>query len=100
MPRRLAFLSLVFALVFFSGSARAQSTSFSYTTIDFPSGTNTRTNGINARGDIVGRYEDGSGAHGFVLSQGIFTTLVVAGTANDEDGPARGINARGDSVGQ
>src|SRR5215831_15711809 len=67
------------------------------TQIDVPGALFTVPNAINARGEIVGLYLDGSfTVHGFLLSNGTFTTI---------DGPganltiALGINARGDIVG-
>jgi uncharacterized membrane protein len=40
-----------------------------FTTIDFPDAINTNAFAINARGDIVGVYEDATGLHGFLLSR-------------------------------
>ena len=47
----------------------------SFITIDVPGATNTNGYGINASGQIVGDYTDGSGIQGFLLSGGSFTTL-------------------------
>ena len=47
-----------------------------FTQIDVPGALFTVTNGINARGDIVGAYVDSNGRlHGFLLSKGRFTTI-------------------------
>jgi uncharacterized membrane protein len=101
----------VVILLFLVASVSAQeaatpSFTLTFTTIDasgIASGAHdTRANGINARGDIVGRYVDGSGAHGFLLSRGDFTTIDLPGCsppADDPDGPVRGINDRGEIVG-
>ena len=40
------------------------------TTIDFPDATLTAAIGINARGDVVGRYQTGAGSdHGYLLNK-------------------------------
>ena len=53
--------------------------------------------GIGDSGDVVGAYFDASRAYGFVLSSGRFTTLDPPGAISSQ---ARGINARGDVVGE
>jgi uncharacterized membrane protein len=69
-----------------------------FVTIDFPGASTTVAFGINARGDIVGRYEDGDGAsHGFILRQRLFSSIDVPDAAVTLY--ARAINARGDIVG-
>jgi hypothetical protein len=69
-------------------------------TIDVPGATNTDAHGINASGQIVGDYTDGSGnvAEGFLLSGGSLTAV------NDPTAPgpstfATGINGSGQIVG-
>jgi hypothetical protein len=47
----------------------------SFMTIDVAGATNTDAHGINASGQIVGDYTDGSGIQGFLLSGGSFTAL-------------------------
>jgi uncharacterized membrane protein len=83
------------------GESRSE-TAFDFTTIDVPNAVFTSASGINARGDIVGSYRDGSGrSHGYVLRNGEFTTIdfpdaagaVVAGT------DAGGIGPSGEIVG-
>jgi probable HAF family extracellular repeat protein len=83
------------------GESRAER-AFDFTTIDVPGAVFTSASGINARGDIVGSYTDGTGrAHGFLLRDGEFTTIdfrdaagtVVAGTG------AAGIGPSGEIVG-
>ena len=46
-----------------------------FATIDVPGSTSTQALGINGRGEIVGRYDDASGEHGFLLTEGEFTGL-------------------------
>jgi uncharacterized membrane protein len=71
-----------------------------FATIDVPGAALTRVNGINARGDIVGRYDIAaqgkSEAHGFLLSAGQFTTLDFPGSSFTA---ATAINSRGEIVG-
>jgi probable HAF family extracellular repeat protein len=71
---------------------------YTFVRIDFPGSILTFANGINARGDIVGRYDDASGrTHGFLLSKGVFSTLDFPGAAYTAP---RAINARGDITGR
>lgn len=71
---------------------------YRFVRIDFPNGFNTIASGINARGDISGRYDDANGvAHGFLLRKGVFTTIDVPGATFTS---ARAINARGDIAGR
>jgi probable HAF family extracellular repeat protein len=66
--------------------------------IDFPNAVATQAQGINARGDIVGRYDDSAGnTHGFLLRDGMFSPIDFP---NASFTTARGINARGDIVGR
>ena len=64
----------------------------------------TAVNGINAAADIVGTYIDGATRqHGFVLKNGLYTTLDVPGSFAGVSGTlptvANGINPAGDIVG-
>jgi|SRR5215471_1641768 len=64
----------------------------------------TAVNGINASGDIVGSYVDGARhQHGFVRTNGRYTSLDVPGAFGDVAGTlptvANGINPAGDIVG-
>ncbi len=71
---------------------------FRFQEIDVPNSTLTVANGINARGDIVGRYNDAKGvAHGFLLHKGVFSTIDFPHASST--GP-RAINARGDIAGR
>ena len=74
-----------------------QEPAFDYRTFDaFPDATATSAQGINARGDIVGSYTRGGVTHGYLLSDGVLTTIDYPGAASTD---ARGINAQGDIVG-
>jgi probable HAF family extracellular repeat protein len=64
--------------------------------IDYPGSLQTEAFGINDAGDVVGRYLDASGVnHGFLLSDGDFTTFDAAGPNTF----AWGINSKGNIVG-
>jgi probable HAF family extracellular repeat protein len=73
---------------------------YTYTPIEepFAIGSHTAANGINAMGQIVGYYANAGGTHGFLLSDGTYTSLddplASSGTL------ALGINAGGQIVGQ
>jgi probable HAF family extracellular repeat protein len=67
------------------------------TKFDVPGATSTVANEINNNGQIVGDYNDASGAkHGFLLEDGAFTTLDAPDSAQTA---AAGINERGQIVG-
>jgi len=66
--------------------------------VDLPSVTLTQALGINAEGDIVGRYQVGSVGHGFLLSEGMFTTIDYPGGISGTT-QAHGINPEGVVVG-
>jgi uncharacterized membrane protein len=98
-------LVCLFSVVLWILPCVGQST-LNYTQIpDVPGGTSgNRANGINARGDIVGHYNDSSGGrHGYLFAKGSAgPTPIDFSTApfNSSGGTsARGINARGDIVG-
>ncbi len=67
-----------------------------FTTIDIPGATRTVANGINARGDIVGRYDIAGVGHGFLLSEDELTTIDSPGATLTA---ATAINPRRDIVG-
>jgi hypothetical protein len=71
---------------------------YTYFSIHHPDAVATTLSGINARGDIVGNYvdKDDRKSHGFVLRDGVFTTIDVPGAAGTD---ARGISPAGDIVG-
>jgi len=67
---------------------------YRFVKIDFPNATITRATGINARGDIVGFYDDVNGfTHGFLLRKGVFSSIDFPHASLTF---ARAINARGD----
>jgi uncharacterized membrane protein len=71
---------------------------YRFVRIDVPNTTATLVQGINARGDIVGRYDDSEGnTHGFLLRQGVFSTIDFPHASFTV---ARAINARGEIVGR
>jgi uncharacterized membrane protein len=70
---------------------------YRFVKIDFPNATQTLANGINARGDIVGRYSDAEGVfHGFLLRKGVFSNIDFPGASLTA---AFALNARGDIAG-
>src|SRR5256885_14311222 len=88
---KLTLFCLIVSPLLFAGDYR-------FVKFDFPNALSTGARGINARGDIVGDYNDPNDVtHGFLLRQGAFTTIDVPGAAGTLGG--RGINARGDIVG-
>jgi uncharacterized membrane protein len=90
ITRMLVFLLSLSSLLF--------AADFRYVRFDFPNAIETLALGINARGDIVGRYGDADGVtHGFLLHRGVFSSIDVP---NASFTAARGINARGDIVGR
>jgi len=98
--KRIGILMLgIFACLIFVGWAQSPPPAAAYTirTIDPPDSIETFATGINARGDIVGQFVDGSGlTHGYLLSKGSFHVVDVPGALETR---ARGINSRGEIVG-
>src|SRR5947209_17255863 len=85
------------ALICFTLISAMHATDMRYSTIDVPNSTSTFALGINARGDIVGQYDDRNGVtHGFLLRKGLFSTIDFPRASSTL---ARAINARGDIVG-
>jgi uncharacterized membrane protein len=71
---------------------------YRYTKIDAPNATDARAFGINARGEVVGKYTDAGGVqHGYLLRKGIFSIVDFPNPQFTTS--ARAINARGDIVG-
>ena len=77
-------------------SHRTQASTPTFTTIDYPGAAATLAVDINANAQIVGRFVDGSGTHGWLLSAGNFTTINLPGASVTRP---RGINLNGDIVG-
>ena len=65
---RIANYTLLVMLAIGAGSGNGNAQTF--TSIDFPGAIATDAHGINARGDIVGRYVLAGKTHGFLLSRG------------------------------
>lgn len=78
-------------------SAAALPSSYQYATFAVPGAISTVAQGINARGDIVGFFENaGPRRHGFLLRDGLFTRIDIRGAVSTD---ARGIGPDGDIVG-
>ncbi|MFZ1641753.1 MAG: hypothetical protein WAV07_10030 [Candidatus Contendobacter sp.] len=76
---------------------KVHAATYSFTTFDVPGATfGTFPSSINASGQVAGFYSDGSGGHGFVYSNGTFTTLDVPGATSTW---AVSINASGQVAG-
>ena len=71
---------------------------YRYVKIHVPASIDTRANGVNARGDVVGFYTDVEGAlHGFLRRKGDYSTIDFPGASLTV---AFSLNARGDIVGR
>jgi len=82
------------------GTALAQSKqplSFKSVDVALPGVTFTSVLGINAQGDIVGRYAVGSVGHGYLLNDGTYTTIDAPDGVGSTQ--AQGINEEGQIVG-
>jgi hypothetical protein len=94
---------------YFDGQARAYllNDHGDYIPLPYPDATTTFMNalGTNARGEIVGRYVDAAGRHGYVVAPTTpttppeFTTIDIPGTDVVFTG-ATAINSEGDIVGR
>jgi uncharacterized membrane protein len=82
----------------------AQGRDFLFISFDAPHSSDTKADGINARGDVVGRYFDanlGPGPHGFLRhADGTFVAPIEVPADDDFGTVPRGINAPGDIVGK
>jgi probable HAF family extracellular repeat protein len=54
-------------------------TTYQYQTIDPPGSGSSGAGAINSMGQIIGSYEDSSGEHGFLYSNGVYTTINAPG---------------------
>lgn len=82
------------------GTALAQSKqplNFKSVDVALPGVTFTSALGINAQGDIVGRYAVGTVGHGYLLSDGTYTTIDAPDGVGSTQ--AQGINEEGQIVG-
>jgi probable HAF family extracellular repeat protein len=84
-----------------SGGAEQQrrhQNELTFTQFDFPGASITAVSGINDPGQIVGAYIDAGGAqHGFLLDDGVFTTIDFPGSALSTE--ASDIDNHGQIVG-
>lgn len=87
----LALLTISLASVL-SGELSAQT----FKAINYPGAHETTAQGINAFGQIVGGYQDGTGAHAFIYNAGKFTSFDFPGATSTA---AYGINNAGQIVG-
>jgi hypothetical protein len=71
--RRALFVLLLMIGMVVGGIQMVRAASDGFTVIDLPGSTFTEARGINDRGEIVGDYD--AGRHGFLLSDGTFTTI-------------------------
>jgi hypothetical protein len=69
---------------------------YRYTILNYPDAVWTQAYRMNARGDVVGFYQDASGMNGFLLRGKKYETIRYPGAAMTH---ARGINERGEIVG-
>ena len=77
-------------------SASAQ---FTFTSIDYPGGTQTKIRGINDHGEIVGGYRVMPPGHALLISGGQFLPLDPNSVLGTDASAAWKINDRGDVVG-
>jgi uncharacterized membrane protein len=92
-------LALV-AISLLAGANPAYSTSFTFTSFDYPGATQTEAWGINNFGNIVGSYHDAMGNdYGFLKVGDTYTQIAYPPTGSTKNF-AYGINASGAIVGQ
>jgi hypothetical protein len=90
----------IFAMVVSGGVETAfADIAYSFTSIDVPGARDTQALGINDSGQVVGRFVDATGAHGFVDTGGSFTTIGVPGNPGTAGIAATGINTSGQIAG-
>lgn len=86
------------AVLWLAASPLLDAAEYRYVKIHVPGSVDTRANGINARGDIVGFFTDFEGVtHGYLRRNGRFFTVDVPGAKFTS---AFSVNARGDIVGR
>jgi hypothetical protein len=70
---------------------------YNFVAVNFPGAASTEVHGINERGDVVGRYNNGGGQNdnGFLKSEDGFTSINLSGDGTD----LYGINQRTEIVG-
>jgi probable HAF family extracellular repeat protein len=85
------------ALVLLLSGAQAQELSYTFTSFDFPGGTDTAVNAVNDHGRMVGQYSDAGGKqHGFIRQGTQVKTLDFPGATRTF---AWGVNNAGRVVG-
>jgi uncharacterized membrane protein len=77
-------------------AAKKPATAYRYTVLNVPDAFWTQAYRMNARGDVVGFYQDAEGMHGFLLRRGSYERLRFPDAVMTHP---RGINERGDIVG-
>ena len=88
---------LGFVLVVVLASSASFGAEYRYSKIQVPNSVDTLAQGVNARGDVVGYYDDSTGnTYTFLLRNGVFSTIA---SPNGTSIQARAINARGDIAG-
>jgi len=95
VPKRLAGCILL-GLALARWSVAADERPYVFFPLEIPGAVGATATGINARGDVVGNYFDGTRVHGFALREGVLTTIDYPGAAFTD---ARGIGPRGEIVG-
>src|ERR1700730_2313174 len=99
---RRQFLVSIFTLISclgmsIGGPEAAHFNTYAFSTLDIPGARIIDPTGINNRGQIVGRYDDSTGAeHGFFFGAGAITIINVPGASSTI---ATGINNRAEIVG-
>jgi hypothetical protein len=87
----------VIALVLFAAGNVAMAQVVNFVSFDAPGATRTRPLDVNNKGVIVGRFDDANGVHGFVLDDGVYTTVDYPGAGETV---VMGINDSGQMVGR
>jgi probable HAF family extracellular repeat protein len=88
---------VVAGAIYLSLGPSALAGGYNFQQIKVPGSASTVASGTNDSGNIVGFYYDAGGiGYGFLLQQGVYTTIGVPGAASTQ---ARGINNNGDIVG-
>jgi uncharacterized membrane protein len=94
-------IAAALGLVLAGAAVEGWATEYSFTWINYPGAIETRAQGINDVGDIVGEFQDDLGYHAFILSGGVYTPFdhPDAVTEGDRGTRAYDINSVGQIVG-
>src|SRR5437016_4833750 len=95
MIQRTLKLGLFSAVLLLATSAPSHA-GYQFITIDVPGSKNTDLYSINNSGQIVGRFDDKDGVHGFLYDAGAITPIDVPGALGTQ---TTGINNSGQIVG-